>query len=390
MINFNALTKETFLNDYWQKKPLLIKNALPSFNAFIDESELAGLAMEEDVESKMVFEKPHQTPAWTVKQGPFSEEDFSHLPKTHWTLLVQGVDRFIPEINQLLTHFDFLPQWRVDDIMVSIAGMHGGVGPHYDNYDVFLYQAAGQRKWSLTTKNCHEKNAINDLDLRIMADFEVEETFILEEGDMLYLPPHVGHHGTSLTDNSIGYSFGYRSYQSQELWDSFADYLSESTSNKQYYKDPNWNALKTTSEIPKSAFLNAKERMQALLNDDKKLQHWFSRFATQLDQQAVQLLNEPLTQEESGNLTAFMSALTESTLIERDINLRIAYHFDETSTLCLFINGEQINTHNAEQALIILIACERIVSTESLLPFLGKSNNQFFLYALWQQQFIVF
>ena len=227
MISFKDIPVKTFLTDYWQKKPLVIRDALPCFINPISPDELAGLALEEDIESRIVHETLGTSPLWHLKKGPFSESDFSTLPKTHWTLLVQGLDRIIPEVYELLNHFDFIPQWRIDDVMLSFAALDGSVGPHYDNYDVFLYQAKGQRKWSLTTKNCHTDNYIKNIDLRIMNEFNVEEEFILEEGDMLYLPPHVGHYGISLSEECMTYSFGYRSYQGQELWDSLGDYVSE-------------------------------------------------------------------------------------------------------------------------------------------------------------------
>jgi 50S ribosomal protein L16 3-hydroxylase len=162
MINFQDISLKTFLSEYWQKKPLIIRNALPEFMNPLSPDELAGLALEDDVESRMVRETPNEKPYWHLKRGPFSESDFNTLPQTHWTLLVQGVDRLVPEVNELLDYFDFIPQWRVDDIMISFAALHGGVGPHYDNYDVFLYQAQGRREWSLTTKECTNDNYIQD------------------------------------------------------------------------------------------------------------------------------------------------------------------------------------------------------------------------------------
>ena len=268
MVNFQTVDVHTFLTEYWQKKPLVIRQALPAFINPITADELAGLAMEEDVESRMVFETPQKTPHWQLKRGPFLETDFSTLPKTHWTLLVQGVDLIVPEVACLLDYFNFIPQWRVDDVMISYAVKQGSVGPHYDKYDVFLYQASGTRKWSLTTKNCNEANCLKGVDLRIMAEFDVEEEYILQQGDMLYLPPHVGHHGVSLDDDCITYSFGYRSYQGQELWDGFGDYLSEHHKFTSLYQDPNWANNKATSAIPRQAWLNAKQLMQEMLADD--------------------------------------------------------------------------------------------------------------------------
>lgn len=388
MLNFPNMTQEEFLRDYWQKKPLLIPQAFPAFSSLISADELAGLALEEDIESKIVFENPGQDPAWKVKQGPFKAKDFKQLPKTHWTLLVQGVDRFVPEINQMLNHFDFLPQWRVDDVMISYACNHGSVGPHYDNYDVFLFQASGQRRWQLTTKACHEQNTIPDLHLRIMAEFEVEQDIILSPGDMLYLPPHVGHHGVSLSDDCIGYSFGYRSYNTQEIWDSFGDYLSENRLARQLYQDPDWHQLSNTAEIPPSAYRQAKALMQAMLDDEQLLQQWFSRFATQLDHHAASLVLPPLSEREAGTMAMFLERLKQSMAIQRDLNCRIAYHRNDKH-LNLFINGYPFDYGDASPELVILVACNRVMTKAQLASLLDRPANQAFLYELWRLQLLL-
>lgn len=383
MVHFQSIDAKTFLSEYWQKKPLVIRQALPGFINLLSADELAGLAMDEDIESRLVFETPNKAPAWQLKRGPFVEADFSKLPKTHWTLLVQAVDQVIPDVAALLDHFNFIPQWRVDDVMISYAVKHGSVGPHYDNYDVFLYQASGQRKWSLTTKNCNATNALKDVDLRIMATFEVEEEYILQPGDMLYLPPHVGHHGVSLDDDCITYSFGYRSYQGQELWDSLGDYLSEQQTVTPLYIDPNWAAIKATSAIPQAAWLQAKQLLQQILEDDALIQSWFGCFATRLDQQAEQHMPLPLEEEEWGDLSAFMHALQETSGLLRDATCRIAYVDNQ-----LFINGCVWHTSGVSPALFQLVANHRQLELVELEPFLIQESNQLFLYDLWKLQWL--
>lgn len=388
MINFSTLTTEDFLNDYWQKKPLLIKNALPEFKPPMDVDEIAGLSMEEDIESRMVFNSPHQKQAWQLKKGPFSDEDLKQLANSHWTLLVQGVDRVMPQVSFLLKHFDFIPNWRFDDVMISIAAKEGGVGPHFDNYDVFLYQASGQRKWALTTKDCDERNVIEGLDLRIMKTFEVEQEIILEQGDMLYLPAHVGHHGVSLSDNSVGYSFGYRSYQAQEIWDSYADFLSEQAI-KTLYQDANWSKLESNGEIPKSAYLQAKILMQNVLDDEDKLQQWFTRFATQLDQSQLNHLAEPLTDDEAGTMDDFVDLIDGEIQFYREPCSRIAYHYDKNKQIHLFINGEQFPCLNVDVALIKLMVNQRLINASELHDYLDKTQNRHFLYELWKKAFLL-
>lgn len=385
MIDFGTIDAKTFLSEYWQKKPLVLRKAMPNFINPLTADELAGLALEEGIESRLVFETPAIAPYWTLKTGPFGDDDFVTLPETHWTLLVQGVDRIVPEVMQLLHHFDFIPQWRVDDVMISYAVKHGSVGPHYDNYDVFLYQAEGRRKWSLTTKNCNLDNYLADVDLRIMAQFDVEEEYILEPGDMLYLPPHVGHHGVSMRDECMTYSFGFRSYQGQEVWDSFGDFVSEKSTVTRLYHDPDWSNLPATSAIPEQAWLNAKQLMQGMLNDEQMLKRWFGCFATRIDQQAEQDIPEPLTDDEAGTRAAFIDELRQSRGLLRDPTCRMAY---QDIDLQLFVNGCEWDIDGVAPALVKLVANHRQLDIRDLLLFLAQDDNQIFLYELWRLQWL--
>jgi 50S ribosomal protein L16 3-hydroxylase len=389
MINFQDISAKTFLSDYWQKKPLVIRNAIPGFINPLSPDELAGLALEEEVESRLVQETPQQKPFWHLKGGPFNEKDFTKLPKTHWTLLVQGVDRLIPEVGELLDHFDFIPQWRVDDIMISFAALHGSVGPHYDNYDVFLYQAQGRREWSLTTKECTPNNYMKDLELRIMKHFHVEEKIILEEGDMLYLPPHVGHYGISLSEECMTYSFGYRSYQGQEAWDSLGDFVSEQGIFKNLYQDPDWSELKNTSEIPETAWRNAQKLLQQLIDDEQTIKSWFGCFATRLDQQAEQLLPLPLEEEELVDQQHFIAELKNGLDLIRDPSCRFAYYAVDKKRACrLYINGCEWDSEGVSPELLSHLANNRVLAYESIHPFLNNECDQSFLYDLWRLQWL--
>ena len=377
MIHFQDISLNTFLNEYWQKKPLVIRKALPDFINPLNPDELAGLSLEEGIESRIVCETPDETPAWHLKRGPFSESDFNHLPKTHWTLLVQGVDRIIPEVSQLLNHFDFIPQWRIDDVMISFASLHGSVGPHYDNYDVFLYQAKGRRQWSLTSKHCNEANYLENLELRIMKAFDIEEQIILEEGDMLYLPPHIGHYGISQSDECMTYSFGYRSYQGQEMLDSLGDFVSEKEAFKAFYRDPNWSDLKNTAELTKPAWANAQELLHELINNEDLMKTWFGSFATRLDSQAEQQLPMQLEEDELVDLSDFIEALQGSLGLLRDESCQ------------LFINGCEWDITGVSRDLVRLIANHRFASIEALQALIeDNADNQVFLYELWKLQWL--
>ncbi|WP_298625575.1 cupin domain-containing protein [uncultured Legionella sp.] len=386
MINFQEITSTTFLQEYWQKKPLVIRKALPGFTHPVSPDELAGLSLEEEIESRVVIETPNEKTQWHLKRGPFEEAFFSELPKTNWTLLVQGVDRILPEVYALLDHFDFIPQWRLDDVMISYATRNGSVGPHYDNYDVFLYQAQGRRKWSLTSKKCVPENYIEELELRIMKEFQIEEEFILEEGDMLYLPPHIGHYGVALSEQCMTYSFGYRSYQGQELWDSLGDFISEKESFKALYRDPDWSHQQQTAEISEPAWQQAKKLLTQLLDNDQLMQSWFGCFATRLDQQAEQHLAMPLEEDEIDDVPHFITGL-KSTVLVRDASCRFAYIL--ASNECHFyINGCEWDTQGVSAELLQLVANNRFIAHETLDPFLENTDNQLFLYELWKLQWL--
>lgn len=385
MLNFQRLNVETFLSDYWQKKPLLIRAALPNFKNPLSAEELAGLAMEQDLESRLIIQSLSISPEWTLKRGPFSKNDFKNLQKSHWTLLVQGVDRFVPEVTCLLDYFNFIPQWRIDDVMISYAVEQGSVGPHYDNYDVFLYQASGRRKWLLTTQDCVESNYLPDLELRIMKEFKIEQEYILEEGDMLYLPPNVGHHGISLSHDCMTFSFGYRSYKDVELWDSFGEYLFYKNRPPLFYKDPAWALLKNTSQLPKDALTQAKVLMQSLLDDEALMQDWFGTFATHLDNQSEELFFDNLDSDKTTSLTKFKVNLLKSNGLIRNSICRFAYFkSEETGKLSLYINGERHCVDNVSEDLVEKIANNRNLPLKDLEPLIKNQSDESFLYELWK------
>ena len=194
------MAAEDFLRDYWQKKPLLIRQAFPDYENPLSPDELAGLALEEEVESRIVLTQGKSP--WELRRGPFAEDDFKTLPERDWTLLVQAVDQFVPDIADLISAFSFLPSWRVDDVMVSYAAPGGSVGPHFDNYDVFLLQTHGRRRWKIGQTCSPASPLLEHPDLRILENFEQQQEWVLEPGDMLYIPPGVAHYGIAEDDCS--------------------------------------------------------------------------------------------------------------------------------------------------------------------------------------------
>jgi len=215
------LDTNAFLTDYWQKKPLLIKNAFPHFEEIISPEELAGLACEEEVSSRVVITKDND---WQICQGPF--EDYDKFGDSHWQLLVQALNHWHPDSAQFIEAFRFIPDWRFDDLMASFATPKGGVGAHIDNYDVFIIQGEGQRHWTVGEKGQYApKN--NDPTTPLIEGFEPIIDVVLEKGDMLYIPPGYPHQGQTLT-TAMSYSIGFRAPSQQELFSALADGLIDS------------------------------------------------------------------------------------------------------------------------------------------------------------------
>ena len=204
-----GLTPAEFLRDYWQRFPLLVRGAVPDFVNPIPADELAGLACDPAIRSRLVLGHPDRRD-WSVEYGPFAPERFADLPATAWTLLVSEVEHYWEEGPDWLRRFDFIPHWRRDDLMVSYAARDGSVGPHIDAYDVFLFQAQGRRRWQIQEPSPRSPICLPALPLAILRSFEASREWVLEPGDMLYLPPGVPHLGMSLDDDCMTWSVGFR------------------------------------------------------------------------------------------------------------------------------------------------------------------------------------
>jgi len=275
-----GMTAAQFLRDYWQKRPLLIRNAFPDFHTPVAPEDLAGLACEEAALSRLI-QHDEDRQRWKVKTGPLRESDFAKTGNANWTLLVQDVDKWDMDVATLLDHFSFLPNWRVDDVMISYAEPGGGVGAHVDQYDVFLLQGLGQRHWAISTDPNAPKDFRSDVELKQLAHFEPTHEWLLEPGDMLYLPPGVPHDGVAFGGPCMTFSVGMRAPSQAELLGDLADYLAEHLSDEQRYADPDLAPAKRAGEIDKAALQRVRDAVplaQAL--DDATLLDWFGRFIT--------------------------------------------------------------------------------------------------------------
>lgn len=277
-----SISREEFLRDYWQKKPLLIRQALPGFTPPLDIDELAGLALEETVESRLVMEQGPESP-WQLFNGPFKESFLQNLPEKNWTLLVQAVDHLLPEVGELLEAFDFLPSWRVDDVMISFAPEGGSVGPHFDYYDVFLIQASGKRRWQLG-QHCDESSPLrSDTRLKILTEFEAntEQDWVLEAGDLLYLPPQLAHWGTSLSQDCTTWSVGFRALSAEEILCGVADFVGETLQEDLRYTDADLTLPQHKAAIDDAAMARVKNLLNQVMDNPAALSEWFGRAMTQ-------------------------------------------------------------------------------------------------------------
>ena len=285
------ISAQQFLAEYWQKKPLLIRNAIPNFQPPVDGNDLAGLALEPEVESRLVVGSD-----WQIEQGPFEEQRFQSLPERDWTLLVQAVDLWIPEVADILDHFGFLPRWRIDDIMVSYAADGGNVGPHYDNYDVFLLQGEGQRQWSVGGL-CDQNSALlPHANFRILADEPSNQQWTLNCGDMLYLPPKYSHHGIAIGACTT-YSIGFRAPTVTEMLDDLTTELMSKGKNNDTFKDPLLTPDMVMQPISSAYLEQIKTLLNKALDDDELLLNWFAQFMTQ--PKYPDLLNETAEQRQA-------------------------------------------------------------------------------------------
>jgi 50S ribosomal protein L16 3-hydroxylase len=273
-----------FLRDYWQKRPLLIRNAFRDFVSPLQPEDLAGLACEDAALSRIVLHD-REDDRWTLRHGPFAEEEFPGMPHQDWTLLVQDVDKWDADIAALLPAFNFLPRWRIDDVMVSFAAPGGSVGAHVDQYDVFLLQAQGHRRWQIDASEAMGRGKPpaefrDDVELKLLREFRPTHEWVLGPGDMLYLPPGVPHHGVA-EDACLTFSIGMRAPSAAELLGDFVDTLSAEADDALRYRDPDLAPPADPNEIDAAAMQRVVEALNLLrMNDPDRLGDWFGRFIT--------------------------------------------------------------------------------------------------------------
>ncbi|WP_374406701.1 JmjC domain-containing protein [Pelagerythrobacter sp.] len=278
MLSLRTFDTARFLADIWQKRPLLIRGAWDDWTNPLEPEALAGLACEAEIESRLVQQPgPNR---WELEHGPIAPERFGALGDCPWTLLVQSVDHHVAEVAALIESFRFIPDWRIDDVMVSYAVDGGGVGPHFDQYDVFLVQGLGRRRWRVGPRCDDTARLLPHDGLRLLADFEPVKDWVLEPGDMLYLPPGFAHEGVAVGDGCMTYSIGFRAPSRGDLVSAWADHMLDRLDEDDRYTDVDLNPGADPGEISTAALARLHDMAVGALADRAAFATWFGAYIT--------------------------------------------------------------------------------------------------------------
>jgi 50S ribosomal protein L16 3-hydroxylase len=357
-----GLTPAEFLSEYWHKKPLLIKNAIPGFTGLLSPEELAGLACEEEVQSRIVEEINGQ---WHASHGPFDDEDFARLPEKpdpehRWTLLVQTVNHYLPEASELLQQFDFIPHARLDDLMVSYAPDGGGVGPHFDSYDVFLLQGQGKRLWRVSEQT--DLELIAGAPLRILKNFDTAQEWLLEAGDMLYLPPQLAHWGIAVSDGKndcMTYSIGFRAPKNQELATEFLGYMQDKLNQEQLtlagmYEDADLCLQDHASEISADMVTKVTENLKKIQWSNTDVADFLGSYLSEPKPDVVFEVNKKMSQSNFNKSLAKYG-------IRLDLKSQMLFSGNR-----FYLNGEAVTFTDNSAVVLTKLADDRELSADDM------------------------
>lgn len=339
-----------FLRDYWQKRPLLIRNAFPDFESPISPDDLGALSLEATALSRLIL-WDRKKDQWTVETGPLPEDRFDRVPERDWTLLVQDVDKWDPDVRAILSSFPFLSAWRIDDVMISFAVEGGSVGAHIDQYDVFLLQGMGHRHWQIDANPEQSAEFRDDAPIKLLKSFTPSHEWTLKPGDMLYLPPGLGHHGVAL-DPCLTFSLGMRAPSKAELIEDFALELAARTGETERYADPDLAVPTDTFEIDAAALARVKRTLGCMAGsgdaDDALLRRWFGRFITRYRASGdIKPPKKPPTRAE------FDAALAAGGAAQRHPFSRVAWLREGKANAMWFITGSDIDGLRASDAALL-------------------------------------
>ncbi len=341
-----------FLKNYWQKKPLLIKNAIPNFVSPITESDLFIIAQNEEAVSRLI---EHKQGIWQVKYGPFKKSDLPKKTNIPWTILVQNINHYFPFAESFLNLFKFIPYARLDDLMISYATKKGSVGPHFDSYDVFLFQAQGAREWKISDQKKFTLDKQSSI--KIITNFKSKNSWVLKPGDMLYLPPNIGHWGISQSDDCVTYSIGFRAPGTFEIQSKFLDFIQDHliTNENEIYKDPNLTPQKNPAEISSNMTKEMRNIVDSLRWDKSSINHFIGQLLSEPIENSIFETRKPLS------LKAFEKSIVHKTL---RLNSKTRMLFIKNN---FYINGEFIKIDKKYTSFLKQLANDREISLESTL-----------------------
>ena len=381
---FGGISPEQFMARYWHKKPLLVRGAIPAFvlsaqngevlDSAIPAPELLQFAQQDEVESRLVKSKP-----WSFEHGPFSKKEIPAIDKPNWTLLLQGMEARHPAAAKILSWFRFIPDARLDDLMISIAGIGGGVGPHFDSYDVFLIQMSGRRQWQISAQKDLSLNP--KLPLKILQNFKAEQEWILEPGDMLYLPPHIAHDGIALDAGCQTWSVGFRSPSFKELLQEglwrLAESLEDIPALNQKFADPKQGATHTAEQLPDELIKQLGMKLKELkLDQIDGFLPGITAYLSEPKQEALfEALQNPLKPKE------FLKKLGVKNLIPHP----------QTRILSLgkqvYCNGESVSK---DQAPDVVLAWQTLSASKALKTIKLQRLDQSSLYEAYLAGWVIF
>lgn len=342
-----GLTPRQFLRDYWHKKPLLIRQAIPHFSPILSRDQLFELARREDVESRLIS---HFGKHWQMKSGP--QPEYPAFDKKAWTLLVQGVNLHDDAADALMQQFRFIPDARLDDLMISYATDEGGVGPHYDSYDVFLLQAHGQRRWRIGSQQ--DLALMEGMPLKILKHFRPEQEFVLEPGDMLYLPPHYAHDGIAVGE-CMTYSIGFRAPAYQELGESFLQFMADTVELHGRYDDPDLAPTSHPAEINRAMLSRIAAEMEKIRFTENDIAIFLGEY---LSEPKPNVFFDPPVRPMTP--TRFAQAAGKRGIV-LSRKTRMLYRNKH-----LFINGESFTLNRSDKIPLVTLANTRMLDGRSV------------------------
>jgi len=341
-----------FLKNYWQKKPLLIKNAIANFESPITESDLFTIAQNEEAVSRLI---EYKQDIWQVKYGPFKKSDLPKKTNIPWTILVQNINHYLPFAESFLNLFKFIPYARLDDLMISYATKKGSVGPHFDSYDVFLFQAQGIREWKISDQKKFTLDKKSSI--KIITNFKSKNSWVLKPGDMLYLPPNIGHWGISQSDDCLTYSIGFRAPATFEIQSKFLDFIQDHliANENEIYKDPNLAPQKNPAEISSNMTKAMRNIVDRLRWDKSSINHFIGQLLSEPIESSIFETRKPLS------LKAFEKRIVNKTL---KLNSKTRMLFIKNN---FYVNGEFIKIDKKYTPFLKQLANDREISFESTL-----------------------